>query len=476
MTEEDFDEDYGMRVVNKLRKVIRLFFKELGSDHPDDSQVQSFCDKVRLVTADLALGKACEYMMSSGLFPNLITYQRDPSHAIRIAIRDPLHRGERIGVLMNMLFNDEHSLLKDLRFSDLWHAKVTYWQKELIKKRGFLGGDVKDIIRNFSFAPQRFESFCTPLFQVLIAIPAICLTLKHIAEDGRDAGAVQRALTLMKAINAQWILDVGLTSDYGSISLELLRQFDRHSRDPSTTKKHIRQWKEKINSLFREGNIFRECPSTAAGQAAKSATAIAMEQIKYMQDFDYAGRIKDFMDVPPHELFKRGMTEMNAIITPAMGRIATDFAESSLYMSLEIFDLDEWVPLLLRFKNQSLLDMNEAHVVKMKISLRIILNHYSRTHFKNIDDWALVVEIAMRHRDDLLDERPQRNTSVGLDHRISWALAVAKIADVYPWADIPVRVYLAWMDGTVSVERGLGLHAQVLASHVGTHSDRQGLQ
>ena len=49
-------------------------------------------------------------------------------------------------------------------------------------------------------------------------------------------------------------------------------------------------------------------------------------------------------------------------------------------------------------------------------------------------------------------------------------MALSDIAEAHPWADIPVRAYLAWIDGTGSVERGLGLHAKVLASHMGTHS------
>ena len=38
-----------------------------------------------------------------------------------------LERAERLGAIIQMLFKDQHALLKDLHWSDLWHAKVTDW-------------------------------------------------------------------------------------------------------------------------------------------------------------------------------------------------------------------------------------------------------------------------------------------------------------------------------------------------------------
>ena len=42
------------------------------------------------------------------------------------------------------------------------------------------------VIHEFTFAPQRFESFYTPLFNLLMIIPAVIWMLKTIATDFRD--------------------------------------------------------------------------------------------------------------------------------------------------------------------------------------------------------------------------------------------------------------------------------------------------
>ena len=131
----------------------------------------------------------------------------------------------------------------------------------------------------------------------------------------------------MEQIYAQFIIDIGLIADYGSICLDLLRKFDVHSKDPSTTRKLIRQWVEQVDSLFRGGNIFRAAPSTAAGMygpiaplapcTQKTATQIALEQIQYISEVDYVGRVRDFMAASPKDLIQRGMEQMHAVVGPA---------------------------------------------------------------------------------------------------------------------------------------------------------------
>ena len=52
-----------------------------------------------------------------------------------------------------------------------------------------LQNDVREVIRTWSYAPQRVESFYTPLLDFLIVLPAIIKMLKMIAEDWRHRAA-----------------------------------------------------------------------------------------------------------------------------------------------------------------------------------------------------------------------------------------------------------------------------------------------
>jgi hypothetical protein len=194
-----------------------------------------------------------------------------------------------------------------------------------------------------------------------------------------------------------------------------------------------------------------------------------MEQIEYISEVDYDGRVQDFNAVRPRDLFARGMRDMHACIAATKERMAAEFSEVDLYMCMDVYDLDEWLHLFPLAPSQSLLSTGTIRVLRLQRNLRKIFEYYSTEH-RSIDDWALVVAIAMRHRRRLLSERPERSPEHGLDHRISWALSLSEIAQAHPWAEVVVRAYLAWIDGTGSVERGLGTHTAVLASHAGPRS------
>ena len=137
-------------------------------------------------------------------------------------------------------------------------------QKRVLDDRGFLGADVREVIRTFTFAPQRFESFYTPLVDFLVVLPAIVVMLKMIAEDFRDAGAQKRAVHTLNAMTGQFVLDTGLVADYAALAVRLIRAFDEHDKDPAITFRLLAQWRERLRKLFLQGAIAR-IPSHAAG-------------------------------------------------------------------------------------------------------------------------------------------------------------------------------------------------------------------
>ena len=164
---------------------------------------------------------------------------------------------------------------------------------------------------------------------------------------------------------------------------------------------------------------------------------------------------------------------MNQVVAAAQARVAADFSDATdFYMSLEIFDLVVWLPLLPLASSQSLRNP-EGVALRLARKLRSYLGYFS-TEYRTIDDWILVVAIAVRHRNLLLSEQPQRSPEYHLDNRICWALSVAEIAQDHRWAFRAVHGYLSWIDGTGSVERWLGTHAGVLGCHSGPRAKKLG--
>ena len=64
ITQDDFNEDYAERVVEKVATAIRLFFTNLQDGSVDEDQDARFCQKMHLVAADKALQKGASFCRS----------------------------------------------------------------------------------------------------------------------------------------------------------------------------------------------------------------------------------------------------------------------------------------------------------------------------------------------------------------------------------------------------------------------------
>ena len=145
-----------MRVVEEWRRMLIRFFIPLDHSSHDAEAYDNF----RLKVVVLALP--------------------DASHTVRIACRDPLNRIEPLTNVFDTLFHREDALVKDIRFSDLWAAKLEVAQQRILEDRGSLGAYVREVFRTFSFAPQRFESFYKPLLDFAADVSVE----PHVCESG----------------------------------------------------------------------------------------------------------------------------------------------------------------------------------------------------------------------------------------------------------------------------------------------------
>ncbi len=215
---EDFADDYAERTVRELLGLLKRFSTPLG-DSCDEALYQKFLSSVRMIVADGALQKvAC--LLRQDHMPNVVLVLRDPAHFIRIACKEPLIRTGRFEQQHARLFGNRKALLKSIQFSDGLKARLEECQRLVVQKRGSQGGDVRHIMRHFSFAPQRFESFADPRRKYACCLHAIALLLADVAGDKRRAlEERRRAEEALEAMTAQDILETGLAGDFGELCI-----------------------------------------------------------------------------------------------------------------------------------------------------------------------------------------------------------------------------------------------------------------
>jgi hypothetical protein len=159
-TLEDFADDYAERAGREIMSLLTRFCTPLG-DTFDDALYEHIRVNVRSMCADGALQKVAQLLRVSS-FPNVVLIQRDPAHFIRIACKEPLVRTGRFEEQHARLFTNKRALLKSVQFSDSLQARLEACQRVVLRNGGQQGGGVQHIMRHFSFAPHRFESWTGP--------------------------------------------------------------------------------------------------------------------------------------------------------------------------------------------------------------------------------------------------------------------------------------------------------------------------
>jgi len=216
-TLEDFADDYAERACREIIALLKRFCSPLG-DSLDTDLYEHILAHVRVVVVDGALQKVAVLLRE--FMPNLILVMRDPSHMIRIACKEPLVRTGRFEEQHARLFTARHALLKDIQFSDHLQARLEACQKVVLRQHGAQGGGVKHVMRHFSLAAQRFESWTGPRRAYACCLHAVALLLADIAGDSRRTPAERRrAETCLDAMKPQDLLEVGLSGDFGEICM-----------------------------------------------------------------------------------------------------------------------------------------------------------------------------------------------------------------------------------------------------------------
>jgi len=218
-TLEDLADDYAVRASKEILALLSRFCTPLG-DSRDDALYDRVLLGVRSICADGALQKVAHVLRQSAM-PNVILIQRDPAHFIRIACKEPLVRTGRFEEQHQRLFGKK-GILRSIQFSDGLQARLEDCQKKVLRHQGVQGGSVKHIMRHFSFAAHRFESWTAPRRKYVCCLLAVALLLAEVAGDSRrNASERRQAEEALAAMTPQNLLEVGLAADFGEICMRL---------------------------------------------------------------------------------------------------------------------------------------------------------------------------------------------------------------------------------------------------------------
>ena len=161
--------------------------------------------------------------------PHVLDVGRDRAHAVRTNLRAPLKSDAEVSRIRHELFDKKDSLSKLLQYHPRARNVHIVCQQAVLRQDGEQGGGLKTILRNFSFANQRFESEGSPARRIATTLMASLLFLTSEVDDtNRKKAERDNAAEILTVFNPEDMTLFGLESDLASHGVEFLRSFDVH--------------------------------------------------------------------------------------------------------------------------------------------------------------------------------------------------------------------------------------------------------
>jgi len=196
------------------------------------------------------------------LFKHLILLVRDSCHALRIAMKDPLHHDKLFGNIWEMLFNKKKACVVNFQHSDKLKALLVAAQTEGAHPVTGLPGDTQPLavaLKCFSFAKQRFDSTVDPGAKLALMLLPVASVLAFTASDNRlKADMKQTARETLEFMTSKNVAGLGLSADWGILWESYLRLFDKGDHDIAGSSEEIAGLIKSIERLFVAGAVFQD--------------------------------------------------------------------------------------------------------------------------------------------------------------------------------------------------------------------------
>jgi hypothetical protein len=195
------------------------------------------------------------------MFTHLVLLIRDSAHALRIAMKEPLHHDTLFGKVWEELFNKAKAVVPNFQYSDKLKALLVAAQGEGAKPLGLPSNlqPLAVVLECFSFAKQRFDSTVDPCAKLALMLLPVTTILAISASDTRSKPEVRkRARRGLEFMTTKNVTALGLSADWGIVWEAFLRLFDKGDHDIAGSSEEIEGLIEALEKLFVHGGVLQD--------------------------------------------------------------------------------------------------------------------------------------------------------------------------------------------------------------------------
>ena len=127
---------------------------------------------------------------------------RDPAHALRSLVKNPLRCDEPFGEVWDELFNKRHALVPDIRNPTAWQSLLQQIQKHVLRIP-CRNRPLAIVLKHLRFAKQRFNSAADLVAKVAFMLLPIATLVAFSSSDQRRKGEGRaRAKALLRKLQS----------------------------------------------------------------------------------------------------------------------------------------------------------------------------------------------------------------------------------------------------------------------------------
>ena len=479
----DLDDDYTERMRDSIVSAIEKIFCIHGE--VDSTSAQTVFAKIHTFLGDgAATVQKCGALLRAGRCKNIALILRDPVHAMRTSLSDPLKRHGDFKSFWDDVFDGRHALVPDVQNSDVWRRRLVLAQQHVLKVSGVQGGGLACALRHLSFAKQRFDSATGPARKFCCLLAAIVVLLVTVAADRRlKTDQRDRAQKLIDDMTPARIVTAGLFADYMAECSVFFRQYEKTHHDVALSYSQKHAFVKRMKVLFRDGYVFAELPAATvegvACPADETCTAIAVSQAMAFGTLQYEDRSITLWPTGARAAADAARAQMVDIVEAALDRVEAEMPDTDLVCSFAVFDLETWQRIRKSRRNPQKRDkVAEVMRIQHARARRLARALPSVTDVDaTADSLCAVAEVlsaacpGIEPRNDLAAmPHVDMSCSAKVDNPYLWGLALAR-GDCLGDLRHLVYWYLSMLDNTGVVERDLGALLRSHVQHLGLGAD-----
>ncbi|CAJ1418510.1 unnamed protein product [Effrenium voratum] len=213
--------------------------------------MKNFAKKVSIFVADAASSEQGSGREAGrALFPNLLTIQRDRSHAATRVFKRPWEADSEISGLLQTFVFDKTCICRKIENSPVLQGVFARYVQQQ-------GGNVASSRKSLQAAKHRFASYSQPLGRLILHWDAVLSTLIWVSAN-RDGDEAKQATDFLAELSEERLVLLSMAADLADECICFVRLYDRESYDVSETAFEVSAFLSRLHHLVNEGGILQQ--------------------------------------------------------------------------------------------------------------------------------------------------------------------------------------------------------------------------